>query len=514
MLKQAIALGGVLGLLSSCHLAKSNGENVNCPATPQTPSPLILNDEGDFYNALQTIKITANQNTLTFKSQAYDFIYCRGDGTWSVQSRSDQPSTDTSENPDDYQAYLEKLANPPYEVLTFNNKAYQYRLLLDPNPFPNWLEEPERVIFEILPPDASKPQRYTLYTLDQVKRTSGIQLGVPRISATRTYDNRLYWAIAQYKGEGASGIATIVSYAPKTEEITIIQPKGLERQQIQDFVITEKDNQPIFWLATQTSGEGNPFLSGLGLVAYDPQTQSYRVYHRRNSPLVGAIPHQLKLERDYLWVSTANGICQLNWENPDDFDNWNCWRLAIMAKAAQNSIPLYPNSLTNEAQETLNLEQVEILWWTRNTDAKDKSQGRYEVVYPKGFTVTLPEQGATPWEQYEQSSRPDEGEKAPLYWAGKDWHWNGERFIRPFDAVSLNLVGGGSVGISVWSLEKNGYEHYAIRGALEVLNLTEKVTTVRYYSAWVDDDLLMPYITLIPQEKVENPQQNPLIQGL
>ena len=102
------------------------------------------------------------------------------------------------------------------------------------------------------------------------------------------------------------------------------------------MAIAGEPNNLTFWLATQIAGEGNPYLPGTGLVAYRP-TKYFRLgsaitYHVRNSPIVGAIPTQLKPESDRLWVGTGNGICEVKWQEADSDRSWSCWRFALMAK--------------------------------------------------------------------------------------------------------------------------------------------------------------------------------------
>jgi hypothetical protein len=53
--------------------------------------------------------------------------------------------------------------------------------------------------------------------------------------------------------------------------------------------------------------------------------------------------------------------------------------------------------------------------------------------------------------------------------------------------------------------------HHALRGDLELLELTKQQTKVRHYSGWVDTAPLSPYITLLPVEPTANPQPNPLL---
>ena len=49
-----------------------------------------------------------------------------------------------------------------------------------------------------------------------------------------------------------------------------------------------------------------------------------------------------------------------------------------------------------------------------------------------------------------------------------------------------------------------------IRGDLELLELTKNSTEVKYYSGWVDETLLKPYLTIVPEERPQNIKSSPL----
>lgn len=36
-----------------------------------------------------------------------------------------------------------------------------------------------------------------------------------------------------------------------------------------------------------------------------------------------------------------------------------------------------------------------------------------------------------------------------VHWIGKDWHWNGDRFVRVLDHVEGDSLGGGDRGIGM-----------------------------------------------------------------
>jgi len=508
-MKPIIKIFSIVCLLAACsspknEVAKVPPQKINCPET--TSAQVKIESEEDFYQINQIQKIVTETDIIKFQSLKYDFVFCRENKSFTVQ-----PGTlETGSNqPENYEEGMAKLADPPYESIELNGKIYQYRVILDPNPFPDFKQQANQVIFEFILPESEQPQQQVLYTFEQVKKAkTGIQLGVPKITAAITYDNGLFWSVSPEQGEGNGGIATIVNYKPESNEITVIQPAGMEGQQINDLIIVGQPTNPTFWIATQKSGEGNPFLPGMGLVAYNPNSKTLTSYNMRNSSLIGAIPNSLKLEGEDLWVGTGNGICQI--KIVAEPQSWNCWRFVLMAKLPSEGVPIYPTLLTTESENTLTGETVEVLWWSpQNYETR---QGRYEVKYEPGFTVKLDDQGGISWAEYYQSSSEVIiiGE-APIYWSGKDWKWSGNRFTRGFDQVSLNYFGGGPIGIGSWEIKDNNPpDKNAIRGDLELLELTKNSTEVKYYSGWVDDSLLLPYLTIIPQEQSDSIKPNPL----
>ena len=379
----------------------------------------------------------------------------------------------------------------------------------------------DKVVFELLTPDNKTSQRQTIYTLKDLDAASvkmgfsasGNQLGFPRVTSAVIYGKRIWWSVSFEQGEGNNGIATIVSYDPQTNKFTFIQPEELGFTQITDLVITGDAKNPTLWMGTQISGEGNPYIPAKGLVAYRPDLQnpnsgSLTAYTVYNSPLVGAIPDKLLLENDQLWVSTANGVCQVQWQTADSSDSWNCWRFAAMAKLPSEELPLYSASTNKTPAVSLSPNNgqstVEVLWWSPLDSQTGK--GRYEVRYPQGFTVNLDE-GASPYE----FPIPLPLGKPRVSWPGFDWHWNGEGFVRGWDEVSGNLVGGGPQGIGSGEFLPNVPMNWnAMRGDLELLELSNQSTRIKYNSAWVDEAKLQPYLTVVPQELPQNPQPNPL----
>nr|MCU0569786.1 hypothetical protein [Oculatellaceae cyanobacterium Prado106] len=240
------------------------------------------------------------------------------------------------------------------------------------------------------------------------------------------YGERIGWTVAFEQGEGNNGIATIVNYQPASDEMTLIQPDELWSQQILDLVFTGEPEQPTLWMGLKRSSEGIRNVPAAGLVAYQPTSDDFSAgtvtaYTPYNSPLVGAIPTQLAIEGDQLWVGTRNGVCQLAWQVPEVPESWNCWQFVSRAIASPgtDAIPVYPSLLGQTPATTLPIEAsgdvAEVLWWM--VDGTESQRGRYEVRLAEGFEATI-DQGASPilepqWVEI--------AGRAPIFWPGYWW---------------------------------------------------------------------------------------------
>ncbi|WP_026087351.1 hypothetical protein ACF3DV_30860 [Chlorogloeopsis fritschii PCC 9212] len=515
-MKRIVQILGFLLLLNACtaqviekDTQAANGEIKNCPQSVPV-SLAVPGEQESFYERFDfhIRNIILNADIISFQTSKYDFVFCRGNNSWIVK-------TGTLSKELKQQNYPEYSQN--FQTIKFQNQNYQYRVVREPAtptiPNPN----KDKVVFELITPNSKNPQRQTLYTLKALQQKTdtniGTQIGLSRITAAVIWENRIWWSVAFEQGEGNDGIATIVSYEPQTNKITLIQPPELVSHQITDLAITGDANNPTFWMGTKRSGEGNLYIPGQGLVAYRPNSQNLNSgtltsYNVNNSPLVGAIPNKLLLEDNTLWVGTGNGVCQIKLQTADNPENWSCWRFAAMAKLPQAGLPVY-SELSNQTpaltlSPTNNSETVEVLWWSP-VDFQTR-KGRYEVRTEKGFTAKL-DQGAS-LEQFQRLLPPG---KPPVYWPGFEWHWNGERFVRGFDEVAMNEFGGGPWGIGVTFDPASGKRTAnAIRGDLELLEISPKFTSVKYYSGWVDETQLNPYLTVLPHTQPQNLQPNPL----
>ncbi|MBE9049810.1 hypothetical protein IQ243_05210 [Nostocales cyanobacterium LEGE 11386] len=528
-MKLFIPVFGIILLLNSCvSVSNNSSQTENCPQAIVVALPVSPQNE-NFYDRFNyhIYNVLADADTINFQTLRQDFVFCRANNTWTLQSGT---LAKDLQPPSNYAQLAQELIKPSFKNIVFQSKSFQYRVVREPQFFldENNLiardQEPEpaadKVVFELVTPDNKISQRQTLYTLKDLQAAAvkmgysaaGNQLGFPHITSAVTYGNRIWWSVSFEQGEGNNGIATIVSYDPQTNKFTLIQPEELGFTQITDLSITGDANSPTFWMGTQISGEGNPYIPAKGLVAYHPDLQnpnsgSLTAYTVHNSPLVGAIPDKLWLENELLWVSTANGVCQVQWQTADSFDSWTCWRFAAMAKLPSEELPLYSTSINKTPAASLsrnNRETVEVLWWSP-IDFKT-GKGRYEVRHPQGFTVNLDE-GASVYE-FQRFLPPG---KPPVDWPGFQWHWHGARFVRGFDEVSWNLFGGGPQGIGTGQFSPDApINWHVMRGDLELLEIAPKSTSIKYYSGWVDEAKLIPYLTVVPQEQIKNPQPNPL----
>ncbi|MBH8565513.1 hypothetical protein I8748_25620 [Nostoc sp. CENA67] len=535
-MKKIIPFFGIALLLNACvsGFNDSSQANINpkpqaknCPKATVVSLPAVKKNES-FYDRFDfhIRNIVTDADTVRFQSLKYDFVFCRSNNSWTVQPGTLPKELQPQSN---YAAFAQETVNPKFKNIVFQGKIYQYRVLREPkfslgeNGNISRQNQPEpakdKVVFELVNPNSKKTQQKTLYTLKNLQNAAvkagysaiGSQLGFPRITSAVIFDNRIWWSVAFEQGEGNNGIATIVSYDPQTDKFTLIQPEELWSTQITDLTIAGDGKNPTLWMGTNVSGEGNLYIPAKGLVAYRPNSQnpnsgSLTAYTIDNSPLVGAIPDKLKLENDQLWIGTGNGVCRVKWQTADNRD-WSCWRFTAMAKLPSDKLPLY-SALTNKTPAVSlsgnNSEDVEVLWWSPTNF--QTLQGRYEVRYPQGFKVEVNEGGSI--YEFKRSLSPG---KPPVYWPGFEWHWNGKRFVRGLDEVSLNLVGGGPRGIGSGQISPDApIDWNSMRGDLELLQLSAKSTSVKYYSGWVDAAKLQPYLTVVPQERPQNPQTNPL----
>lgn len=521
-MKKVFILLSVALLINACNQPNNIQSNSvesanveNCPEETASLPYIEASETEEFYEPFNYFiqDITPTADTITFESYSHDFVYCRGNESWTIQPKSTESEASESQN---YDEFLEEAANPSYKTITVNGQEYSYRVFLNPNPFPDFQQQANEVIFEFKSSESEQPQRQILYTLEDVEAANtGIQLGFPEVTATVESNNRIFWAVSPEQGEGNGGIATIVSYDTDSNELSVIQPKKIEGQQITDIAVAEDSNNSILWIGTQKAGEGNPYIPSLGLVSYRPTSEDWQSgeiasYRVENSPIVGAIPTQLLLENESLWVGTGNGICEVNWQTIETLSSWSCWRFALLSEVPSEGLPLYPSLKAETPAATLETtrDTVEVLWWSP-LDYETQA-GRYEVKYEKGFTANF-DQGASPWEEYYTSDFETPVWLPPVSWVGAEWHWEENRFERGFDEVMLNYFGGGPVGLS--SGEYSGQQRpdtYAMRGDLELLDLTANSTDLRYYSGWVEESLVNPYLTIVPQQRPENPQPNPL----
>ncbi len=470
----------------------------------------------------EAIAITAD--TVTFETPYYNFTFCKGDRTWSVTSVSESQANEAEF---DYEQMLANIANPDYSAIEIDKETYEYRIRLQAE----WLNEQivsfgeppfdpdagneeaaeEAVYFELKLPDGELLSQQ-LYTLDDLQQAQlGASLGPPEIAGAVAVDDQLWFAATAEQGEGNSGFASLIRYNLETNELSVDQPAEMQGNQISAIAATNRNNPLILWLGTKRSGEGNPHLPGDGLVSYQPDNQKITTYSVANSALVGAIPFEVAVEEDSLWVATGEGVCEVEWQAVDSNESWNCWEYVSIADLPVAGVDLYDSFLATEPAGTLNQDSVEVLWVSQTFEETDQPAAlRYEVAYEPGFEVQIPQGGY--WLSNEVAQRTTKGDD--IFWPGHAWHWQGDRFTRSLDEVALNMVGGGPYGLTDSSARNDRFyfDSNAIRGDFDLLDITSASTKVRHYSGWIDGSDLSVYPTVVPAEFSTRSQPNPLIE--
>lgn len=553
---QATALKAQTNNASS---AETAGEAIACETQASQPEPLSTPENAAVFDQFnfQPESLEVTDSVVVVETPRYTFSLCKGNGEWSILS------TDSVEEAFDYAQHLAKIADPDYESIELAGETYQYRVRLQAQ----WLSEANQpdtqpaeaigqegsdgsaaetedaVIFELKKSDGEMVSEQ-LYTLSELQEASlGASLGVPSIAgavvtgAEDASTANIWFAASASQGEGDSGFASLIQYSVASGDFMVSQPEDIQGDQITAIAATgsasaaSKQEPLTLWLGTKQSGEGNPYYPASGLVAYQPalepdaadadaadadaadaDAQAITGYTITNSPMVGAIPYQLAVADELLWVSTGNGVCEVQWKTITEADSWDCWRFTTTAALPSEGVDIYETFLATEPAATLKGKTLEALWVTQSQpeaglDTDNTANVRYEVTYEKGFEAELSQGGYKPTNPVARRAVDDE----PIFWPGRQWHWAGERFERTLDEVSLNYVGGGPYGL-VSSRATSGFDfdHRAIRGEFDLLSLTEETTKVRYYSGWVNGEDIEVYPAIVPVEIPDELKSNPL----
>lgn len=524
------------GRQSDVSNASGTSSPASCEAMVSTPEPLSTPDNSSVFEQFnfRPQEIAIANNTVTITTAHHIFSLCQTNDTWSIVSA--EASED--EEPFDYDKLLADMAEPDYDTLELNGETYEYRIRLqaewlaeqlkppttDPEDATLQGEEPageDAVFFELKKPDGEVIVE-SLYTLSELQEAGlGASLGAPEIAGVASSESALWFAASSSQGEGDSGFASLIKYDLVAGELSVEQPEEIQGAQLTSLVTTgssDTEETPFtLWFGTLRSGEGNPYIPADGLVAYQPATKSIETYTVTTSPLVGAIPHELALAEDALWVGTGEGICEVDWRAISAAASWNCWRFTATADLPAEGVDIYSSFLATEPEGQLNEDSVEVLWASQSFDEvevadvdSEPAAMRYEVVYEPGFETQLSQGGYRITN--EAALRAAGGND--IFWPGNQWHWSGDRFTRSLDEVALNLVGGGPRGL-VGSSSRNGFDldNKAVRGEFDLLELTSQSTKVRYYSGWVDGDAVTVYPAVVPVSSVEakdDEQPNPL----
>lgn len=511
----------------------------SCETTVSTPEPLSTPENSPAFEQFnfRPQEIAIANNTVTITTPHHIFSLCQTNGTWSIASA--EASED--EEPFDYDKLLANMAEPDYDTVELNGETYEYRIRLQAQWLAEQLKPPttdpedvtlpgevsaeeDAVFFELKKPDGEVIIE-SLYTLSELQAARlGASLGAPEIAGVATTDTAVWFAASSSQGEGDSGFASLIKYDLAAGELSVEQPEEIQGAQLTSLVTTgssdTEENPLTLWFGTLRSGEGNPYIPADGLVAYQPATQSIETYTVTTSPLVGAIPHELALSKDALWVGTGEGVCEVDWQAIAAADSWNCWRFTATAQLPAEGVDIYSSFLAAEPAGQLKKDSVEVLWASQSFDEvaaanatnvdSEPAAMRYEVVYEPGFETQLSQGGYRITN--EAALRASGGND--IFWPGNQWHWAGDRFTRSLDEVALNLVGGGPRGL-VGSNSRNGFDldNKAVRGEFDLLELTSESTKVRYYSGWINGDAVTVYPAVVPTNPADakdDEQPNPL----
>lgn len=483
---------------------------VNCPSTDVDASRFNPNQkpyiDETFDFASREIRNTTD--TLTFHTPNHDLVFCKANNTWAVLPPSEaEPLEATNED------ILVELSNPDFESIQADGKPYQYRSILDPNPYPDYEPAPQKVIFELISDGETEPIRLDLYTLEKLRETGiGYELGLPEVRGAVQVEDQLFFAVSSEQGEGFSGLTTLVRYDLTDNTLTKIQPQNIIREQITTMAVTSEADQVIFWMGTKYSAEGSGRIPAKGLVTYSFTQDAWQdgkmaAYSVNNSPIVGGVPSQLYRADETMWVATGSGICQFPWQRVKEWEVWQCWRFALEAALEPAGVPVFSSVLASVPITTLSATEpdskIEVLWWSSVVQAGFESnaeqKGRYEVAYQTPQQITV-QDGGYRWEDKDNRS------VAPwdyqVYWPGHEWHWQGERFARDFDEVDINLIALGASGISERGYSRAGIQDTNVmRGDIRLISLTGDETQVEYFSGWIEDTLLEPSFVLLPSTK-------------
>ena len=503
-------------------LSVSSADMRDCATTNYGVEPLARGKNEAIFNQFnfrpQSVKVFAD--TVAVETPDYTFYYCASDENWVPLANEEEVRS-----PEERWYNLGDFGDPDYQSIEVNGEVYEYRTRLDAD----WIDERSGSTEEIVSGDGNEPSEDTvsfemtlpdgekisqvLYTTSELREAGlGYSLGVPDTSGAAIADGKIWVATTAEQGEGNSGFASLVAYDLKTGALSVEQPEALQGDQINAIAATEAEGEVTLWLGTQRAGEGTPFFPASGLVGYRPESGEVEEYAITNSPLVGAIPYALTVEGDRLWVATGDGPCRVQWQRIEVAKSWECWRVAPIAEVPGSGVAVYDSFLATEAEAELDGQQVEVLWAAESygpnqPEGTAPEVARYEVVYEPGFEATLSQGGYRVADA--AAKRAVAGE--PIFWPGRQWHWAGDRFRRGLDEVSLNYVGGGPYGL-VTATTGSGlrFDHRAIRGAFDLLELTPEGTKVKYYSGWVDADELEVRPRLVPVERSGKMKPNPL----
>jgi len=129
-----------------------------------------------------------------------------------------------------------------------------------------------------------------------------------RASSCAVVNNKVWFGINFYRGEGYTGYGGIGLYNQKTKHVDVRHIPELRDYPIHKVVWDGKN----VWAVTTTNYECMGHPPALGLIKYDWHTKSLTSYKGKNKGPCGFIMHDLLWAQGFLWVATDVGISRLN----------------------------------------------------------------------------------------------------------------------------------------------------------------------------------------------------------
>ena len=175
-IKRLVPIIGFVGLLNACasqtnSSSQAVGNTANCP---KQSSPVLIaapTKDEDFYTRFDyhIHNIAADANTVKFQTYKHDFVFCRGNNTWTVQPGTLPTELQPPRNGTQYD-------QERYKTIDFNGKTYQYRVIVEATAGPDGQRpEPQKVIFELTEPNNWNAMRGDLDLLSLSGKSTSVK---------------------------------------------------------------------------------------------------------------------------------------------------------------------------------------------------------------------------------------------------------------------------------------------------------------------------------------------------